>query len=141
MTWKSIRPKPKKKELPNQVNLFNPVFKNLGVGDIKVINLNYDDRTDKYKPIDIAKSRLLGNPFFFNVKSDLERGESIRKYREKLWEELNKEKSTVKDEVYRIAKLVSQGEKIKLKCYCKPKQCHGDVLVSCITWLIKEGKV
>jgi hypothetical protein len=39
---------------------------------------------------------------------------------------LYEEDKYVRREIDRIAKLVRDGSKVALKCYCAPKECHGD---------------
>ena len=40
-----------------------------------------------------------------------------------------------------IAVDVDEGKLVVLTCWCKPEACHGDVIVSCINWIIQEGMV
>ncbi len=110
-------------------------------GEIKCVNIHYQDTSDGFEKIFIARNRLLGNPFYFDIRDDKDRHESILKFRQKLWYEYNKPMSPVRKELFRIARLVKQGVNVKLVCYCKPKECHGDVLCNCIQWMIKSGKV
>jgi len=41
-------------------------------------------------------------------------------------------------ELIRIAMKVKAGENIQLVCWCKPLDCHGDVIKRCVEWIIKE---
>jgi hypothetical protein len=41
-------------------------------------------------------------------------------------------------ELFSISHRVNNGEKIHLSCYCKPLDCHGDVVVKCINWIVSE---
>lgn len=35
-------------------------------------------------------------------------------------------------------KLKTIGNQVKLSCYCKPEDCHGDVIIKAINWLLKQ---
>jgi hypothetical protein len=76
----------------------------------------------------------------FKIDRDGNRDEVVEKYRKWLWVEVNK-KGEVFDELVRIAKKVKMGEKVELVCWCKPLKCHGDVVKSCIEWMIRENMV
>lgn len=73
----------------------------------------------------------------FIIRKDGTRNEIIAKYRAWLWKEFNK-KGAVYKELIRIAIKVKAGENIQLVCWCKPLDCHGDVIKRCIEWIIKE---
>ena len=69
-----------------------------------------------------------GNPFFLaNVRSDREREECIDKFAQYFFAKV------AKDHVFRDAVLALRGK--TLGCCCKPKACHGDVIV----WWLNEG--
>lgn len=78
---------------------------------------------------------VLANPFVVGVHGN--RTEVIMKYKRWLWIEFW-EKGEVYEEVLRIARLVLEGRKIKLACWCKPQACHGDIVKALVEWLIKE---
>jgi len=40
-----------------------------------------------------------------------------------------------------IAIDVDDGNLVVLTCWCKPEACHGDVIISCVNWIIQEGMV
>ena len=81
---------------------------------MKVVNLNYE-------PYDvfIGRPSKWGNPFI--IGRDGTRSEVISKYREYILN--NPELMAALDEI--------RGK--TLGCYCKPKACHGDVLVELCT--------
>ncbi|MEG5043574.1 DUF4326 domain-containing protein [Microcoleus sp. B4-C1] len=85
------------------------------------------------------ESSPLSNPYKIGV--DGNRAEVIALYRKWLWKRIvigyNNPNQTFK-ELFSIAHRVNNGEKIKLICYCKPLDCHGDVVVKCINWIILE---
>lgn len=79
----------------------------------KVVNVNRD-QYDVY----IGRGSIWGNPFRIGV--DGSRKEVIEKYR---------------DYLYNNDYLISRLNEIKgkrLGCYCKPKPCHGDVLIDLV---------
>jgi len=81
-----------------------------------VVNL----RTCKDKDIiRIDRTTIFGNPFVMQAES--ERAEVIHKYREYFYVRVGKDV----DFLNKILKLKSK----KLGCWCKPKACHGDIIV------------
>lgn len=56
--------------------------------------------------------------------------EAIERYRVDLWKRLQ----TDDDFLHRVASLYGRT----LGCYCKPRPCHGDVLVSAARWAHSE---
>lgn len=85
----------------------------------KVVNR----RTDK-EDVYIGRGSRWGNPF--RITEGVTRDEAIRKYKAELW-------LVMMNEETRQALLKLDGK--KLGCYCKPRACHGDVLVAAIEWL------
>lgn len=73
---------------------------------------------------------IFANPFHLGPEE--ERGATIQKYKVWLWDELLSQ---------RIAKkqLLDLDGK-DLVCYCKPKSCHGDVVVAAVKW-VKENEL
>jgi len=86
----------------------------------------------------LLKGSVLQNRFV--IGQDGNREEVVAKYRQWLWQEVQK-RGEVFDELVRIAERVKKGETVQLACWCKPLKCHGDVVKSCIEWMIKEGIV
>lgn len=79
----------------------------------RVVNL----RTDHYD-VYIGRGSKWGNPF--KIGQDGDRDQVIRQYRRWLWE--NKP----------LLAQLTELEGKTLGCYCKPKACHGDVLIRAI---------
>jgi len=77
---------------------------------MKVVNLYYN-RYDVY----IGRPSEWGNPYIIGVHGN--RKEVIQKYYEYL-----------KNNEYLMNKINELDGKI-LGCYCKPKECHGDVII------------
>jgi Domain of unknown function (DUF4326) len=81
------------------------------------------------------KGSVLGNPFV--IGKDGSREEVIKKYRAWLWAEVWA-LGEVWKELRRIKKLVEEREDVQLVCWCGAGRCHGDVIKSCVLWMIKE---
>ena len=87
------------------------------MGKLKVVNINTGAEFTVY----IGRGSKWGNPFIIGV--DGTRKEVIAKYRKYLLE--NKEL---------LADIMSlDGE--TLGCYCKPKACHGDIIIETIEYI------
>lgn len=65
----------------------------------------------------IGRGSKWGNPF--RMKSENQRGEVIEKYEEYARQKFSKDE---------LAVLVGK----RLGCFCKPRKCHGDILVKLI---------
>jgi hypothetical protein len=79
-------------------------------------------RTDQYDIL-IDRTTKWGNPFHFQHDSPATRAACIRKY---------------EDHIRNSPELLAALKELvgkRLGCWCKPKQCHGDVLIK----LIAEG--
>ena len=74
-------------------------------------------RTEEYD-IYIGRGSIWGNPF--RIGKDGSRGECIKKYRRMILER--------PDLLRRLPEL--EGK--RLGCFCKPKACHGDVIVELV---------
>lgn len=84
-----------------------------------VVNIK-TDKCDVY----IGRGSPLGNPFIIGV--DGNRDDVVEKYRIYLYK-LIKDKEITKEY------LISLDNK-RLGCFCKPKRCHGDVVVKAVSW-------
>ena len=67
--------------------------------------------------VHIGRGSKWGNPF--RMKSENQRGEVIEKYEEYARQKFSKDE---------LAVLVGK----RLGCFCKPRKCHGDILVKLI---------
>ena len=84
---------------------------------------------NKYKePYDIYIGRpsRWGNPFPVADKTEGSRQEAIARYREHLWKQIKSGEVSLTD-------LIELDGK-RLGCFCKPKACHGDILVKAVHW-------
>ncbi len=91
----------------------------------RVVNL----RKDEYQ-VFIGRGGSWGNPFSHLLSSLAEfivdsREESIVRYREWITQKL-------KDEPALAEKMKRELKGKVLGCYCKPKACHGDILVEIV---------
>ena len=82
--------------------------------------------------INIMRGSILGN--YPGV--GLERDKSIEAYRKYLWVEIRKG-GKILNELKRILGLSIIGN-VYLVCCCKPKPCHGDIVVNAIEWLSNQ---
>jgi len=91
---------------------------------------------DNPKKVFIGRGSIFGNPFV--IGRDGDRDQVIEKYRRYLWIDFqrNGDPSKFIRQLAIKAKLMD----IILECFCAPKRCHGDVIVSAVNWL-KEGGV
>jgi len=80
----------------------------------------------------IGRGSIWGNPFHINESLGDTREVVIEKYRAHLFNEL---KTGSKN----IQQLLSLDGKV-LGCFCKPRVCHGDVIVSAVEWAKRDYK-
>ena len=90
----------------------------------KTIVVNkYKDDYDIY----IGRGSRWGNPYV--IGKDGDRDEVIRKYSSWIKQEIKAGRITKQD----LQELSGK----RLGCFCKPKKCHGDVLVKAVEWALK----
>lgn len=87
----------------------------------KVVN-KYKEPYDVY----IGRGSVWGNPFPINEVSGDTREVVIDKFRKHLY-------TQIKQGVVTIQQLKDLDGKT-LGCFCKPKACHGDVIVRAVEW-------
>lgn len=76
----------------------------------------------------IGRGTPLGNPFTVEEHGE----DALTKYRAWLWEKLRANDRTV------LAALEKITPQHHLVCSCKPRPCHGDVVVRAWSWLRKR---
>lgn len=91
-----------------------------------VVN-KYKESYDVY----IGRGSVWGNPFPMKNKTDTERTRVIELYRIHLKEQFD-------TGAVNKAMLRSLAGK-KLGCFCKPKACHGDVIVQAVAWALESN--
>ena len=95
----------------------------------------YIGRGNRYYKL---SSSPLNNPFPINFKCS--RQQSIELYRQHLWRSIKLMRDTGKvdrimQEILGIAKQEKQKRKVVLVCWCKPLDCHGDIVIRALNWL------
>ena len=102
---------------------------------IEVINIRHIDRVPAGSMMfRIGRGTSLGNPFVMDTEED--RNGVIEEYRQWLWSQMrvpgwNAQKAALRA----IMDAQDEGHRVVLACFCKPKPCHGDVIVAAIGWL------
>ena len=74
---------------------------------------------------------VLANPY---PLTDYSLEESLKLYKEWLWQHLQNTESPQFKEIKKLALKYALGRPIQLDCFCKPKSCHGDIIKSCVIW-------
>lgn len=80
----------------------------------------------------IGRGSLWGNPFPINESVGDTREVVIEKYRQHLFQQVKRGDVTVQQ-------LLELDGKT-LGCFCKPKACHGDVIVNAVAWAKRDYK-
>jgi len=74
----------------------------------------------------VGRPSSLGNPF--PISENLNRDESIEKYKEWLHKKINSGDALVLKELARLYGLAKQPSGVTLTCWCHPKKCHAEVI-------------
>jgi hypothetical protein len=90
----------------------------------KVVN-KYKESYDIY----IGRGSTWGNPYAINESVGDTRDVVIEKYRTHLFNQLKQ--GNIKVEQLRELNGKTLG------CFCKPKPCHGDIIVKAVEWAMK----
>jgi len=102
----------------------------------------------------------LANPFILGKDgapfgdSEAARQDVINKFRKWLWPQIKQWRETgeMTEAVMALKDLaipqgsasrcaVKEHQTVILTCWCKPEACHGDVIDSCVQWLISQDLV
>jgi len=110
---------------------------------IKVVNIRDYKGGDLIR---IDRSSVLGNPIRFNrvcivcgerhVDDEEGRRNLVGCYKIWLWK-VGRNIEAVSKELNRLEGLALERDLV-LGCWCKPKQCHGDVIKSYLDWRLRE---
>jgi hypothetical protein len=95
------------------------------------MEVNMCEVVNKYKEeydVYIGRGSIWGNPYVMKDNSDTARDTVIEQYRKHLINQLKTGEIT-------IEQLRALDGK-KLGCFCKPKNCHGDVIVRAVKWAL-----
>ena len=102
---------------------------------MSVTVLGKDD--DAPHSIFITRGRsILGNPFVIGEHGTRE--EVIVKYEEHLDREMSDPSSDISVLIHDLANKSYNGNQINLRCVCKPKACHGDVIKNTIDNIVRN---
>lgn len=109
-----------------------------------ILLLNKRNKTAVYPAdllvIDIDRTcPILGNPEPMKDHSDEERARVIEAHRRHFEREYANNGALTK-RIHELADLVRSGKRIGLRCWCHPKPCHGDLIISKIKSLL-EGNM
>lgn len=77
----------------------------------------------------IGRGSMWGNPYKLEKESD--RSLVIEQYRKYLFAQIKCGKITKHD----FSELTGK----RLGCFCKPKACHGDVIVNAYEWIMNQN--
>ena len=81
--------------------------------------------------VNIDRGNPLGNSHYFGTRKA-----NIKLYGMDLDEALAKKEGPLYEEIRKLAKRVSQGERLILMCWCKPLGCHGDLIQRAVERLL-----
>lgn len=86
------------------------------------------------------KGSALANPYRLqNSHNDTERSQVIALYRKWLWQKIQVGDSEVMAELHLLKEQAITSD-VRLLCFCKRPDkevpCHGDVIKSCLEWLL-----
>jgi len=110
---------------------------------IKVVNKNNHIPTNN--DFYIGRGSVLGNPYtskkLDNTKATFQcssREEAIDKYNTYLRGKIRRKDKEVMSVLNEMIEALKTSD-INLLCYCKPKDCHGDIIQSCILKMISQS--
>jgi len=105
----------------------------------KILVVNKNVHAPTSTDIYVGRGSVLGNPYtskdlatskaIYQVNS---KEEAIRSYREYLSVNIATGNNAICDELNNIYTMALKGE-VHLVCYCKPKDCHGDIIKDIVT--------
>ena len=89
---------------------------------IRVGRVNKDVRG--FINIKIDRTTVLGNPFI--VRKEVLRDYVCEQHAKDFDIKVRMKDHEVRKEIIRIFKIVKNGGKVNLQCWCAPKRCHGN---------------
>ena len=102
-------------------------YKDGFVGEDKIYIGRYNDKLK-------LQSSPLSNPYW--ISNDRKRNEVIALYKTLLWQSIkNCRDNGMIDKIMAELIKISKLDNVILTCYCKPLDCHGDVVVRAVDWL------
>lgn len=113
----------------NTIRLLNKRNKNIKLDDDCIV-------------IDIDRSNpMFGNPILLNNKDDAEERASVLVEYTEYFNKRFDNDPEFRTAIYELVKLVRQGKKLCLSCWCHPLQCHGDVIISKVQSLVGNAMI
>lgn len=85
----------------------------------------------------IARPSVLGNPYEVDQYG---RQKAIELYIDYILDKIAQKDQSICDALNEIYKIEKSGQNVNLKCWCKPLNCHGDVIKKIIELKIKFPK-
>ena len=83
----------------------------------------------------IGRPSVLGNVFI--LENENRRKEVLALYRHFL-RQASKVDGPIRNELLKILEIAKTGVKIELQCFCKPKDCHGDIIKEILEEMLLE---
>ena len=96
-------------------------------------NTIYIGRANKYYGL---RESPLSNKFRTNLSYNLT--DVLQLYKSWLYTNFIKGEGEVYEEIMRLITLVKEGKEINIACWCKPKQCHGDIIKEFVDYIIEN---
>lgn len=112
------------------------------IGKITVVNKYIHTPTDN--DFYIGRGSPLGNPFKIGEQSIakhphvLTREDVIAEYKPYIRNQIDRENQAVLGALNLIGHKCLDGQDVNLVCFCKPRECHGDVIKSIIEAKLQE---
>lgn len=105
--------------------------------------LNKRDRGKEYPAdliiIDIDRTcPILGNEIHLNDKDDDDERDAVLLAYEELFDRKYANDTKFFNKIQHISGLVKSGKKVGLRCWCHPRKCHGNVIISRINKMLEK---
>lgn len=105
------------------------LFGRIVMAEITVVNKYYGVHGKS-----IMRGTIFGNPY--SLQKGYTREEAITLYREWLRDNYRR-KMSVYFALIKLVERLESGENVVLVCCCKPKACHGDVIVEAVNGIMR----
>jgi hypothetical protein len=84
------------------------------------------NRLKEEEDVYIGRGSIWGNPFKLEKDTEAERKRVIQLYSDYFWDKVKTGQFTVE--------MLLELDGKRLGCFCKPKLCHGDIIVDAVNW-------
>ena len=85
------------------------------------------------------RNPILGNDHEMKEKTEKERQRVIKEFRKDLDRD-RRNGGPMWAEIEKLADRVQDGEKLGLQCWCTPKDCHVDIIISAVKFVLKQRR-